>query len=315
MTLHRNARSCPKSRRLLVDRVICLGWPLRAAAEAAGISERRAAHWLKRFREEGEAGLEDRSSAPKRIPNKTPAERVKAIVALRELRFTAAEIAESLAMAHSTVSAALKREGLGRLPRLDDEPANRYERARPGELIHADVKKLAGIVIPGHRVTGNRKVRARGKAGWQFVHVMVDDCTRLAYVEILPDERQTTCVAFLRRAVAWFADKGIRVERLMTDNGNGYRSHLHAHACRELGIRHLFTEPYRPRTNGKAERFIRTLVEGWAYRATYANNRQRAAALPAFLSYYNDRRPHRALGKQPPSARLAELNNLTGAYT
>jgi transposase InsO family protein len=313
VTLHRNARTCPKSRRLLVDRVGLLGWSVREAAEAAGISERRARHWLKRFREEGAAGLEDRSSRPARSPNKTPQERVEAVVALRELRFTAAEIAESLGMAHSTVSAVLKREGLGRLPRLDAEPDNRYERARPGELIHADVKKLGGIVVPGHRVTNNRRVRGRG-AGWQFVHVMVDDCTRLAYVEILPDERQRTCVAFLRRAVAWFAAKGIRVERLMTDNGNGYRSHLHAQTCRELGIRHLFTEPYRPRTNGKAERFIRTLVEGWAYRATYANNRERAAALPAFISYYNDRRPHRALGKRPPSARLAELNNLTGTY-
>ncbi len=315
MTLHRNARTCPKSRKLLVDRVLDHGWSLREAAEAAGISERRARHWLTRFRQEGEAGLEDRSSAPKRIPNKTPAERVKAIVALRELRFTAAEIAESLAMAHSTVSAVLKREGLGRLPRLDAEPDNRYERARPGELLHADVKKLGGIVVPGHRVTGNRRVRARGKAGWQFVHVMVDDCTRLAYVEILPDERQTTCVAFLRRAVAWFSGRGIRVERLMTDNGNGYRSHLHADACRELGIRHLFTEPYRPRTNGKAERFIRTLAEGWAYRATYAHNRERAAALEPFMTYYNDRRPHRALANTAPTARLAELNNVAGAYT
>ena len=312
--MHRNARTCPKSRLLLVERVLSLGWPVLKAAEAAGISERRARHWIKRFKDEGEAGLQDRSSAPRRVANKTSAERIEAIVALRELRFTAAEIAESLAMAHSTVSAVLQREGLGKLPPLEREPDNRYERARPGELIHADVKKLAGIALPGHRITNNRRVRGRG-AGWQFVHVMIDDCTRLAYVEILPDERQGTCVAFLRRAVAWFAGKGIQVERLMTDNGNGYRSHLHAHTCRELGIRHLFTEPYRPRTNGKAERFIRTLIEGWAYRATYANNRERAAALPAFMTYYNDRRPHRALGKQPPSARLAELNNVTGAYT
>jgi transposase InsO family protein len=314
VTLHRNARTCPKSRLLLVERVLSLGWPVPTAAEAAGISERRARQWIKRYQDEGEAGLQDRSSAPRRVANKTAAERVEAIVALRELRFTAAEIAESLSMAHSTVSAILKREGLGKLPPLEREPDNRYERARPGELIHADVKKLAGIALPGHRVTNNRRVRGRG-AGWQFVHVMIDDCTRLAYVEILPDERQGTCVAFLRRAVAWFEAKGIQVERLMTDNGNGYRSHLHAHTCRELGIRHLFTEPYRPRTNGKAERFIRTLIEGWAYRTTYANDRERTAALPAFMTYYNDRRPHRALGKQPPSARLAELNNLTGTYT
>jgi transposase len=270
MTLHKNARTCPASRRLLAVRVLERGWSLRAAAEAAGISEPAARKWLRRFREEGEQGLQDRSSAPRRVPNKTSGERVEAIVALRELRFTAAEIAETLGMAHSTVSAVLKREGKGRLPRIIEEPENRYERAAPGELIHIDVKKLGriGAKGAGHRVTGDRTRRSRG-AGWEFVHVCVDDATRLAYVEVLDDERALTCVGFLRRAVAHFASYGIRVRRLMTDNGNPYRSRPHALACRALGLKHLRTEPYRPRTNGKAERFIRTLLDGWAYRNSY----------------------------------------------
>lgn len=254
MTLHRNARTCPKSRKLLVDRVLH-GWLIRDAAEAAGVSERTACKWLKRYREEGESGLADRSSAPRRVPNRTASERVQAILALRELRFTAAEIAETLGMAHSTVSAVLKRHGRGRLPRPDgDQAENRYERAQPGELVHVDVKKLGRVAGVGHRITGDRRKgggSARG-AGWEFVHVCVDDCTRLAYAEALDDERADTVCAFLERAVAWFAGHGIRVERVMTDNGSPYRSHAHAAICRKLGLRHLFIEPYRPRTNGKA---------------------------------------------------------------
>jgi len=302
---------------LLVDRVVSDGWSIRDAAAAAGISQRSACKWLRRFREEGEAGLADRSSAPRRSPTRTAPERVKAILALRDLRFTAAEIAETLGMAHSTVSAVLKRHGKGRLPRPDgDQPERRYERAMPGELVHVDVKKLGRVAGVGHRITGDRRKgggQARG-AGWEFVHVCIDDCTRLAYAEALDDERADTVCAFLERAVGWFADHGIRVERVMTDNGNGYRSHLHATVCRRLGLRHLFTEPYRPRTNGKAERFIRTLTERWAYGAVYLTNPQRRAALPGFLDHYNYRRPHRALDREPPIQRLAERNNLTGTY-
>jgi DNA-binding transcriptional ArsR family regulator len=215
VTLHRNAKTCPASRLLLCRRVIDEGWSLKAAA--AGLSERRAAAWLKRFREEGVAGLEDRSSAPRRIPHRTSPERERAIIALRELRFTAAEIAEALGMAQSTVSAVLKRLGRGRLPRIQ-EPDNRYERARPGELVHVDVKKLGRIEAPGHRVTGRhpRHYRSRG-AGWEYVHVCVDDCTRVAYVEVLPDERPETAVGFLRRAAAFYAAGGVNVERVMTD--------------------------------------------------------------------------------------------------
>jgi transposase InsO family protein len=315
MTLHRNAKTCPASRLLLCRRVIDGGWSLKHAAEAAGLSERRAAAWVKRFREQGEAGLEDRSSAPRRIPHKTSPGREQAILALRELRFTAAEIAEALGMAHSTVSAVLKRLGRGRLPRIS-EPDNRYERARPGELVHVDVKKLGRIEAPGHRVTGRHPghYRSRG-AGWEYVHVCVDDCTRMAHVEVLPDERPETAVGFLRRALAFFAACGVEVERLMTDNGNPYRSRLHARACRELGIRHLRTEAYRPRTNGKAERFIRTLLSGWAYRHSYRSSAERTAALAPFLNFYNRRRPHRGIGSRAPAAKLSEMTNVAGAYT
>ena len=216
-------------------------------------------------------------------------------------------------MALSTVSRWLKRIGLGRLSRLDPpEPPNRYERKRAGELVHLDVKKLGRILRPGHRVTGNRRdrftdTRGYGIAGWEFVHVCVDDATRLAFAEVLPDERGPTAAAFLGRAVAWFASMGITVERVMSDNGSCYRSHLHAQACRRLGLKHLFTQPYRPRTNGKAERFIQTLQNRWAYAAIYAHSAERTAALPGWLTHYNYTRRHGSLGHKPPAARLAEL--------
>ena len=314
MTLHRNAKTCPNSRLLLCRRVLDEGWLIRHAAAAAGLSERRAGAWLRRFRAEGEAGLQDRPSAPRRIPHRTSPERQEAILALRGLRFTAAEIAETLGMAHSTVSAVLKRCGKGRLPRIAEAGENRYERSRAGELIHIDVKKLGRIGRVGHRVHGDRTIRSRG-IGWEFLHVCIDDATRLAYAEVLDDERPGTCIGFLRRAVGWLASHGVTVERVMTDNGNPYRSHAHARACRELGIRHLRTEVYRPRTNGKAERLIRTLVDGWAYRAVYRSSHERTAALRGFLEFYNSRRPHRALGGRSPTARLTELTNLAGAYS
>ncbi|MEA2192280.1 MAG: hypothetical protein QOI73_2401 [Solirubrobacteraceae bacterium] len=244
MTLHQNAKTCPASRVMMARRVLEEGWSLAAAAEAAGVSERRCSEWVRRYRQ-GDHELADRSSAPRRVPNKTTAERENAIRSLRELRFTAAEIAETLGMAHSTVSAVLKRCGMGRLPRLDEgEPDNRYERAMPGELMYIDVKKLGRIGRPGHRVNGDRRTRSRG-IGWEYVHVCVDDCTRLAYVEVLDDERTPTVCAFLQRAIAWFAACGVIVQRLMTDNGSAYRSHQHRDLCRQLQIKHLFTEPYR----------------------------------------------------------------------
>src|SRR3954469_18916152 len=254
MRLHRNARTCPHSRRPAVRGVLEEGWTLAAAAEAAGVSVRTLSKWLRRFREEGEDGLLDRCSAPRSVPARTPEERVAVIAALRRLRMTAAGVAEALSMPLSTVSTVLSRIGLGRLSRLDPlEPANRYERKRPGELLPVDVKKLGRIGRPGHRVNGDRRTRTRG-IGWEYVHVCVDDATRLAYIEVLADEKAITAAAFLRRAVAHYSAYGICVERVMTDNGSCYRGPAHALACRMLGLRQLRTRPYRPRTNGKAER-------------------------------------------------------------
>jgi transposase InsO family protein len=321
MKLHANARTCPKSRRLIVKRIEEEGWSLATAAEAAGVSERTARKWLGRYRVEGERGLLDRSSRPKRSPARTPAERVAAIEALRRLRMTGDEIAECLSMALSTVSRWLKRIGLGKRSRLEPpEPPNRYERQRPGELIHVDVKKLGRIskLGAGHRVLGHRRSQFKvgpkrlGATGWEFVHVCVDDATRLAYAEVLADERGESAAGFLRRAVAWFKSMGITVERVMSDNGACYRSTVHALTCRELGLKHLFTQPYRPRTNGKAERFIQTLQNRWAYGAIYGSSAQRTAALPGWLAHYNFTRRHGSLAKKAPATRLAELEQRHG---
>jgi transposase InsO family protein len=316
MRLHGNARTCPRGRRLIVERVVREGWSVKEAGAAAGVSERTAARWLARYRAEGEAGLVDRSSAPLSVPARTADARVSAIAGLRRLRMTAAEIAELLSMPVSTVSAVLARIGLGKRSCLEPvEPPNRYERRHPGELLHIDVKKLGKIGRPGHRVHGDRSRRSRG-IGWEFVHVCVDDATRLADVEVLSDERASTCVAFLRRAVSHFAALGIRVERVLTDNGNGYRSLVHTLACRTLRLKHLRTRPYRPRTNGKAERFIRTLLDGWAYGAVYPSSQARSAALAGWLDFYNRRRPHGSLSHRPPMSRFLELmNNDAGSYS
>jgi transposase InsO family protein len=311
MRLHRNARTCPNSRKLLVERVLSEGWALREAAAAAGISERTARKWIARFEAEGDQGLLDRSSAPRRIPHRTPVDRVESIKALRRLRMTAVEIAEVLGMALSTVSAWLKRVGLGKRSRLEPpEPPNRYERRHPGELVHVDVKKLGRFEVAGKRMVGRR--HASRSFGWDAVHVMVDDCSRLAYAEVLPDERGETAVGFLRRGLAWFASLGVGVERVMTDNGSPYVSTAHALACRELGLKHLRTRPYRPRTNGKAERFIQTLQNEWAYGRLYGSSAERTAALPAFLSHYNFKRRHGSLNHQAPATRL---NNLASNYS
>jgi transposase InsO family protein len=277
MKLHRNAALSWQGRRRLVQRVVAEGWTLMAAAEAAGVSVRCARKWVGRYRLGGELGLHDRSSAPRRVANRTAPERVEAITKLRRLRFTAAEIAETLGMALSTVSGILTRAGMGRLGRLGLEPAVRYERARPGELVHVDVKKLGRIQGgAGWRVRGGRQHynpkytdkagNVRHTVGYEYVHIAVDDYSRLAYAEVLADEKATTAVAFLSRALAFYRRYGIRVERVLSDNGGAYRSAVHAIACRRLGIKHLRTRPYRPQTNGKAERFIRTLLAGWALR-------------------------------------------------
>jgi transposase InsO family protein len=312
MRLHRNARTCPASRRLLVDRVLVERWSIARVAAAAGISERSASKWLSRFRSEGVTGLEDRSSAPRRVPHQTPPDRVEAIAALRRVRLTGAEISWMLGVPLSTVHAVLKRIGLGKLSRLDPiEPANRYQRRWPGELVHIDIKKLARIDGVGHAVTGTRRGQKKRKGarrvGYEYVHVCVDDATRLAYVEVLKDERATTAIAFLRRCLAYFRSRGIRVERVMTDNGAAYIAAIWALACHTHRIRHLRTRPRRPRTNGKAERFIRTMLEGWAYGAIYASSAERVHSLPGWVDYYNHHRPHGSLAHQPPGHRLTAL--------
>jgi len=325
MKVHANAPLGPKGRLTMVRRVVEERWSVTEAAAAAGVSDRTCRKWVARYGTEGEAGLLDRSSAPRSIPHRTPDELVEVIVMLRRLRMTAAEIAFCLTMALSTVSAVLLRVGLGKLSRLEPpEPPNRYERRHPGELIHVDVKKLGRIHGgAGHRMVGHRRSQTKltrdgrrtGAAGWEFVHVCVDDATRLAYVEVLTDEKATTAVAFLKRAVAFFAAHGVTVQRVMTDNGPAYRSAIHAFACRALALRHLRTRAYRPRTNGKAERFIRTLLAGWAYGALYATSAERTAALDGWLWTYNHRRPHGALSHKTPIARLNELNNVAGSYS
>jgi transposase InsO family protein len=324
MKLHGNAALSWHGRRRLAVRVVSEGWTLKAAAEAAGVSVRCARKWVGRYRLEGERGLHDRSSAPKRVANRTAPERVEVVLALRRLRFTAAEIAETLGMALSTVSVLLARAGLGRLGRIGLERPVRYERKRPGELVHVDVKRLGRIVGgAGKRAFGGerrprhsaRSIDLEGvrryQVGYECVHVCVDDYSRLAYAEVLPDEKQETAIGFLERALGFYRRHGITVERLLTDNGSAYVSVAHARACRRLGIRHLRTRPYRPQTNGKAERFIRTLLAGWAYGAIYRSSEERSAALDGWLWHYNHRRRHSALGRQPPVSRT----NVPGSYS
>jgi transposase InsO family protein len=323
MKLHANAALSLTQRRRMVLRVLEQGWSIKAAAAAAETSEKTCGKWVARYRACREFGLLDRSSAPHLVANRTDERRIEAIAALRRLRFTGVEIAELLLMPLSTVSGILTRIGMGRLGRLGLESAERYERERPGELIHIDVKKLGRIEGgAGKRITGIKRNPQRTRwdhgagfsrklIGWEYVHIAIDDATRLAYAEVLSDEKASTAIGFLGRAVAFYARHGITVERVMTDNGSPYRSAVHALACRALGIRHLRTRPRRPQTNGKAERFIRTMLAGWAYGAIYRSSRERTAALDGWLWTYNHRRRHSAIGRQPP---INRLNNLLGSY-
>src|SRR6476661_7237991 len=313
MDLHGNAALSWSGRRELARRVVDQGWTLTAAAAAAGVSVRCARKWVGRYRA-GDRVLLDRSSAPRRVANRTDPERLAVISKLRRLRMTAAEIAETLAMPLSTVSGILTRIGMGRLGRLGLEPAVRYERSRPGELVHLDVKKLGRIAGVGHRIAGDRRSqrghyqrRLQGKPGWEYLHIAVDDYSRLAYAEVLADEKATTAARFLVRALRFCRRYGITVERVLTDNCPAYRGIVHAAVCRRLGIKHRRTRPYRPQTNGKAERFIRTLLGGWAYGAIYGSSAERTAALDGWLWRYNHERPHRSLNNQPPLTRLQQM--------
>jgi transposase InsO family protein len=302
--IHGNARLLPRHRTLLCERVRLEGWTVTEAAESLGVSVRTVYRWLARF-DAGEP-MTDRSSAPGLVANRTDETIEQLIEQLRRARWTSTRIASELRMPTSTVCAVLKRIGLNRLWRLEPpEPPNRYCRRHPGELIHVDVKKLGRFKragLPAHLRRGG--YAANTGAGWEYVHVAIDDTTRLAYVEILDDEKSATCVAFLRRAVGYFASFGITVQAVMTDNGTGYRSKVHRAGVNQLGIKHLRTQPYRPRTNGKAERFIQTLQREWAYAISYESSWQRRRALLPWLEYYNSRRPHSALSHKTPISQI-----------
>ena len=313
MDIHKNARTTPHSRAAIVERISQLGHSIKGVARAVGICPKTVRKWLARARV-GE-GLADRPSRPQHMPTATPGALVEHVERLRRQRWTSAEIATRLQLGRSTVARYLARQGLARLRALEPVvPVQRYEHARPGELLHLDVKKLGRIGRVGHRITGDRRARVRG-IGWEYVHVAVDDASRLAYVEVLPDERGTTVSGFLWRALAWYRRHGIRVRRVMTDNAFAYLSQRFTGLCALRGLRHLRTRPYTPRTNGKAERFIQTLLREWAYVRPYRSSRTRQAVLPRWLHYYNWHRRHTALDGRPPISRLLLGDNLVRLHT
>jgi len=302
--LHPNAKTTPKGRAVLVARVTEGGWSMREAAAASGVSTRTGFKWLARYRAEAASGLADRSSAPHHRPHRTPSRRERWIGKLRAQRLSGPAIASRTGIPRATVGHVLRRQGLGQLPpATPPTPIRRYEREHPGELLHVDTKALGRIAGVGHRIHGDRSTRVRG-IGWDHVHVAIDDASRVAYVEVLATAQQSASIAFLARAVAWFAARGVRIQRLMTDNGSAYRSKAFAAACERLGVRHLRTRPYTPRTNGKAERFIQTLLREWAYKKPYRSSARRRCALTHYLRYYNGRRPHTALRGRAPITRL-----------
>jgi transposase InsO family protein len=313
MDSHQNARTTPHSRAEIVRRLTEAQQPVRVVAQAFGISERTVRKWRARAYQAN--GLADRSCRPHRAPHATPPAVLAQVVALRQARWTAARIAPAVALSRATVGRWLRRLHLGRLRAVAPaEPVRRYERARPGELLHVDIKKLGRIAGIGHRITGNRRLRGRG-IGWEYVHVAIDDCSRLSDAEVLADERGETVAAFLRRARRWYARRGVRIERVLTDNGSAYRSHVVAAACRALQIAQRWTRPYRPQTNGKAERFIQTLLREWAYARPYATSFARQVALPAWLHHYNWHRPHGGIHGCPPISRVVSADNLVSLHT
>jgi len=317
MNIHKNARTTPHGRAEIVRRVMLLGETPRAVATALGVSQRTVAKWLARYRAEGEAGLADRSSRPHTLPGATPDDLVEQVIALRRQRITGKQIAATLKLSPATVSRVLRKARLSRMRDLDPpEPVRRYERAHPGELIHIDIKKLGRFERVGHRVTGDRaersNVNGRSKGiGWEFVHVCIDDASRIAFSQILPDEKKESAVAFLHAAIACYNMLGIIVTRVMTDNGSCYRSAAFRDACNTLGLKHIRTRPYTPKTNGKAERFIQTSLREWAYARAYPTSEHRKHALQPWLHNYNWHRPHGSLQSRPPISRLDQpMNNL-----
>lgn len=309
MDVHENARTTAHGRRLMVER-LARGWTVAAVAAAFGVDARTARKWRDRHAAEGEAGLLDRSSRPHRSPTRLAEEAVAEIEHLRRQRLSGPAIARRLGWPVSTVGLVLHRRGLGRLEALMPRPpVIRYQKERPGEMAHIDSKRLGRIEGVGHRITGDRRGQKRGR-GWEHLHVCIDDASRLAYTELLPDERKERAVAFLVRALAWLASLGVSVERVMTDNGSAYRSHAFRNACAAAGLTHKRTRPYTPRTNGKAERFIQTSLREWAYLTPFASSAERSAAMRPWLDGYNSTRPHSALGGRPPITRLAQDNLL-----
>ena len=314
MNLHKHARLTPRGRALLVDRILVQGLRIEEAAHAAGVSVRTAYKWLKRYREEGPAGLADRSSRPHACPHATPSTIAAQMLELRRSRQTYRQIAQRLSVAPSTIARLLRRAGLHRLAELEPAlPENRYEHARPGQLLHLDIKKLGRIGSPGHRVTGDRSHRHRG-IGWEYVHLAIDDHSRVAFASIEPDERGTSACKALIRTVRYYRSLGVCFERVLTDNGTCYRSRRFQRLLRRLGMRHLRTRPYTPRTNGKAERLVQTSLREWAYARAYDNSGQRAGALHDWLHHYNWHRPHASLGYKPPISRIP-LNNVLGLHS
>jgi transposase InsO family protein len=310
MNVHKNARLTAHSRADLVRRVEA-GQPVKQVAAALGVSARTAHKWLGRFRTEGTAGLADRSSRPRRLHRPTPPKTIEAIIALRRQRLTGKHIALQLGVSPATVSRVLRRARLSRMRDLEPAaPVQRYQYDEPGGLIHIDIKKLGRFEQVGHRITGDRQSRSRG-TGWEFVHVCIDDASRVGFSQIYADEKAASAVAFLHAAVAYFQSLGITVTRVMTDNGPCYKSFAFRDACKALGLRHIRTKPYTPRTNGKAERFIQTALREWAYAQSYPTSDRRAAELPVWLHRYNWHRPHGSLNARPPISQLGlTVNNL-----
>jgi transposase InsO family protein len=311
MDIHKHAPLTPKGREMMVRAVVDCGLSKATAARQFNVTPKTVAKWVKRFRDEGLDGLHDRSSRPLSSPGQTAPATAAAIEALRRRRYTAKQIAAEVAVSPATVSRILRRLGLNRLSALEPaEPVRRYERARPGELLHLDIKKLGKFNRIGHRITGDRTGQSNTRGvGWEYVHLAIDDHSRLAYSEVQPDEKRGSCLRFLFNALRFFRSLGVKVHRVMTDNGVSFRSRRYANALRLLNIKHLRTKPYTPKTNGKAERFVQTSLREWAYARAYDTSEQRAAELPVWLHRHNWHRPHGSIGSKPPISRLGLTEN------
>ena len=306
MDTHKNARLTPKGREEMVRAVVDGGMSRAAAARRFNTSPKTVAKWVDRFRAEGVDGLRDRSSRPLSSPDQTPPATCAAVETLRRQRYTGKQIAAELGISQATVSRILRRLGLNKLSALEPgEPVRRYQRERPGEMIHIDIKKLGRFNKTGHRITGDRKGQSNSRGvGWEYVHVCIDDASRIAFAKVMPSEKKGSAIAFLNAAIAYYESLGVKVERVMTDNGSCYKSFAFRRACKRLGLRHIRTKPYTPRTNGKAERFIQTSLREWAYAQAYQNSRERKAELPSWLHRYNWHRPHTGIDGKTPISRL-----------